>query len=148
MHQTCNVGDVLIDDGTDGRSRKAIGAAIRIHKKYGPGLLEKAYRVPYVQELRMCGFAVDCERPLPLEHAGVRVECAYLIDIVVDGRLVIEVKSVERILHVHIQQLKTYLRLSAIPVGLLINFNVPILRHGLRRVVLDGPESPRKATAL
>ena len=70
----------------------------------------------------------------------MRVECAYWMDIVIDGQLVIEVKSIERILPVHSQQLKTYLRLSGIRVGLLINFNVPILRHGIRRVMLDQPE--------
>ena len=128
---------MLLDDGTRGLSRQAIGAAIRIHKKYGPGLLEKAYLVPYVYELKKLGFAVECERGLPLIHEGVRVERAYKPDIVVDGRLVIEVKSVRQLAHVHIQQLRTYLRLSGIPVGLLINFNVPILRHAIRRVMLE-----------
>jgi len=131
---------VLIDDGTGGLSREAIGAAIRVHKKYGPGLLEKAYRTVYVEELRKLRYSVQCEKPLSLEHDGVRVGCAYWIDIVVDGRLVIEVKSVERIVFVHLQQLKTYLRLSRIRTGLLINFNVPILRHGIRRVVLEVSE--------
>jgi GxxExxY protein len=136
----CIYGGVLIDDGTGGLSGKSIGVAIRVHRKYGPGLLEKAYRIPYVHELRKLGYPVETQKPLPLDHEGVRVECAYWMDIVVDGRLVIEVKSVERILPVHIQQLKTYLRLSGIRTGLLINFNVPILRHGVRRVLLDEPE--------
>lgn len=128
---------MLIDDGTRGLSRQVIGAAIRIHKKFGPGLLERAYRVPFVYELEKLGFAVECERPLPLVHQVVIVPCAYRLDIVVNGRLVIEVKSIQQLAHVHIQQLRTYLRLSGIPVGLLINFNVPILRHGIRRVILD-----------
>jgi GxxExxY protein len=129
-------GDVLRDDGTRGLSRQAIGAAIRVHRRYGPGLLENAYRVPYVYELEKLGLTVECERPLPLVHECVRVECAYKLDIVVEGRLVIEVKSVRQLALVHIQQLRTYLRLSGIPVGLLMNFNVPILRHAIRRVIL------------
>ena len=128
---------MLIDDGTRGLSRQAIGAAIRIHKKFGPGLLEQAYRVPFVYELEKLGFSVECERPLPLIHETVTVQYAYRPDMVIQGRLVIELKSVQQLAHVHIQQLRTYLRLSGIGVGLLINFNVPILRHGIRRVILD-----------
>ena len=127
---------MLVDDGTRGLSRQVIGAAIRIHKKFGPGLLEHAYRVPLVYELEKLGFVVECERPLPLVHETVIVPHAYRLDIVVNGRLVIEVKAIQQLAHVHIQQLRTYLRLSGIPVGLLINFNVPILRHGIRRVIL------------
>ena len=128
---------MLIDDGTRGLSRQAIGAAIRIHKKFGPGLLENAYRAPLIYELEKLGFAVECDRPVPLVHEGLIVPCAYRPDIVVDGRLVIEVKSILQLAHIHIQQLRTYLRLSGIGVGLLINFNVPILRHGIRRIFLD-----------
>jgi GxxExxY protein len=128
---------MLVDDGTRGLSRQAIGAAIRIHKKFGPGLLENAYRVPFVYELQKLGFAVECERPLPLVHETVIVPRAYKLDIVVNGRLVIEVKSIQQLAHVHLQQLRTYLRLSGIGVGLLINFNVPILRQGIRRVLMD-----------
>jgi len=79
---------------------------------------------------------VECERPLPLVHEGVRVERAYKLDVVIDNRLVVEVKSIRQLADIHRQQLRTYLRLSGIPVGLLINFNVPILRHGVRRVLL------------
>ena len=128
---------MLIDDGTSGLSRQAIGAAIRIHKKFGPGLLENAYRVPLVYELKKLGFAIECDRPVPLVHEAAVVPRAYKLDIVVNGRLVIEVKSIQQLARVHIQQLRTYLRLSEIPVGLLINFNVAILRHGIRRVLLD-----------
>lgn len=140
---------MLIADGTDGLSRTAIGIAIRIHKIYGLGLLERTYRVLLVHELEKLGHTVKCEQPIVLEHEGLRVDCAYYMDIVVDGRLVIEVKSVQSIVLVHIQQLQTYLRLSGIRVGLLINFNVPILRHGIRRILLDGsgragPPPPRR----
>jgi len=128
---------VLIDDGTDGLSGEAIGVAIEIHKLRGPGLFEKAYRLPFVHELRKRGHKVEIEVPVPLQHDDLRVACAYYMDIVVDGRLVIEVKSVKAILPVHIQQLQTYLQLSAIRVGLLINFNVPVLRYGIKRVILD-----------
>jgi GxxExxY protein len=128
---------MLLDDGTNGLSWHAIGVAIRIHKQYGPGLWENAYRAPYVYELQKLGFSVECDRPVPLTHEGVHVRCAYKPDILVNGRLVIEVKSVQRLAHIHIQQVRTYLRLAGTPVGLLINFNVPVLRHGIRRVFLE-----------
>jgi GxxExxY protein len=125
-----------MDDGTGGLSGEAIGIAIAIHKTYGAGLLESAYLRSYVLDLRAAGHTVDCQPRLALEHAGVRLENAYRPDIIVDGRLVIEVKAVSRLLTIHRQQLKTYMRLTRIGVGLLINFNVPILRHGIKRVLL------------
>jgi GxxExxY protein len=125
---------MLVDDGTRGLSRQVIGIAIGIHKKFGPGLLERAYRLPFLYELEKAGLAVDSERAVPLVHEGVTVRCAFKPDIVVDRRLIVELKSVERLTYLHIQQVRTYLRLSEIAVGLLINFNVPILRHGIRRV--------------
>jgi GxxExxY protein len=127
---------MLIDDGTDGLSHEAIGLAIEIHKKYGPGLLENAYVRPYAEALRKAGHNVECQPRLPLVSAGEKVHNAYRPDIIVNRRLVIEVKVVAAILPVHKQQLTTYLRLTKIRVGLLINFNVPVLRHGIRRVLL------------
>ncbi len=128
---------MLVDDGTAGLSYKAIGIAIAIHKKYGPGLLEKAYLRPYVDALRAAGHTVQCQPALAIADAGVRIEHAYRPDIIVDGRLVIEVKSFAVLLELHKQQLSTYMRLVGIRAGLLINFNVPVLRHGIRRVLHD-----------
>jgi len=127
---------MLADDGTQGLSREVIGIAIAIHRKYGPGLLEKAYRDPLVHDLRAAGHTVDCDRSFKVIHDGLVVERAYRPDVVVDNRLIVEVKSVSAILLVHRLQLRTYLRLSGIRVGLLINFNVPILRHGIRREIV------------
>ena len=127
---------MLIDDGTDGLTREAIGIGIAIHKKYGPKLLENAYVRPYVIDLRAAGHTVECQPRLALVHAGVTIENAYRPDIIVDRKLVIEVKVEKAILPVHKQQLLTYMRLTNIKVGLLINFNVPVLRHGIRRLIL------------
>jgi GxxExxY protein len=130
---------MLVDDGTAGLSREVIGIAIAIHRKYGPGLLETAYLRPFVMELRTAGHAVDCQPHLAITHAGTTIPNAYRPDMIVDGRLVVEVKSVAALHVLHKQQLSTYLRLSGIKVGLLINFNVAVLRHGIRRVLLtDG----------
>jgi GxxExxY protein len=127
---------VLRDDGTRGLSRVVIGVAIAIHKRYGPGLLESTYRDCLVWDLRQLRCDVQCDRPLTLEHGGATIHRAYRPDLVIDGTLIVEVKSVERLAAVHLQQLRTYLRLSGIGAGLLINFNVPILRHGIRRALL------------
>ena len=127
---------MLIDDGTDGLTKEAIGIAIAIHRKYGPKLLENAYLRPYVIDLRAAGHIVDCQPRLALVHGGVTIQNAYRPDIIVDRKLVIEVKVERAILPVHKQQLLTYMRLTNIKVGLLINFNVPVLRHGIRRLIL------------
>jgi GxxExxY protein len=126
---------MLVDDGTNGLTFEVIGIAIRIHKKYGPGLLENAYLQPLVFDLRAAGHEVECQPRLSLVHQGVTLERAYRPDAIVDRRLVLELKVVAALLALHRQQLKTYMKLAGIPVGLLINFNVPILRHGIRRVL-------------
>ena len=126
---------MLVDDGTGGLSREAIGLAIEIHKRYGPGLLENAYLRPDASALRAAGHDVECQPRLALVHGGAKID-AYRPDMIVNRRLVIEVKAVAAILSVHKQQLATYMRLARIHVGLLINFNVPVLRHGIRRVLL------------
>jgi len=127
---------VLVDDGTRGLSREAIGLAIQIHKALGPGLLENAYLWPYADALRKAGHDVECQPRLGVSYGGRKIENAYRPDIIVDRCLLIEIKSVAVLLALHKQQLRTYLRLAKIQVGLLINFNVPILRHGIRRVLL------------
>lgn len=125
---------MLIDDGTNGLSQEVIGAAIEVHRKFGPGLLESAYQLPLVWTLEKRGHAVEMERPLSIEYEGKVVHRAYVIDIVVDDKLLIEIKSVSAILPIHIAQVATYLSLSGIKVGLMMNFNVQVLRHGIRRV--------------
>jgi GxxExxY protein len=127
---------MLVDDGTGGLSFEAIGMAIAVHKKYGPGLLENAYCRALEADLRAAGHAVQSQPRLDMVHSEVRIANAYRPDMIVDRRLVIEVKVVAALLPVHKQQLRTYLRLTGIPVGLLINFNVPVLKYGIKRVFL------------
>jgi len=127
--------DMLIDDGTSGLSQEVIGAGIEVHRRFGPGLLESAYQLPLVWALEKRGHSVDTERPLSIEYEGKAVHRAYVIDIVVDDILLIEIKSVATILPIHIAQVTTYLSLSGIRVGLIMNFNVQVLRHGIKRVL-------------
>jgi GxxExxY protein len=134
---------MLIDDGTDGVSEETIGAGIEVHKKFGPGLLENAYHLPMVWALEKRGLRVETERPLSIEFDGKIVPRAYLIDIVVEGKLIVEIKSIATILPIHLAQVSTYLGLSGIRVGLLMNFNVQVLRHGIKRVL--HPDLPRLA---
>jgi GxxExxY protein len=129
---------MLIDDGTGGLSKDVIGVAIEIHRKYGAGLLEDAYLQPMVWALEKRGFEIETEVPLAIEFEGQIVQRAYIIDVVVkrgDDRLLLEIKSVAVILPIHISQITTYLSLSGIPVGLLMNFNVQVMRHGIKRVL-------------
>jgi GxxExxY protein len=113
-----------------------ISAAICVHRELGPGLLESAYQASLCHELSLRGIAFRSQVELPVEYEGVRLDCGYRIDLVVDDRVVVELKSVEHILAVHEAQLLTYLKLSGVHVGLLFNFNVPVLRRGILRRVL------------
>ena len=135
---------MLLDDGTDGVSEEAIGAGIEVHKKFGPGLLESAYHLRMVWALEKRGLQVETERPLSIEFDGKFVPRAYLIDIVVEEKVIIEIKSMAAVLPIHIAQVSTYLSLSGIRVGLLMNFNVQVLRHGIKRVL--HPDLPRIAS--
>ena len=118
-------------------ARQIIGAAIRIHKKFGPGLLESVYTPALGQELLEMGLDVDIGKPLPLEHKGLRIERAYVLDLLVDNSVIVEVKCVEAIKGIHVAQLLTYLRLTRLSLGLIINFKVEVLKNGIRRVVND-----------
>jgi GxxExxY protein len=113
-----------------------IGAALAVHQVLGPGLLESAYQASLCRELSLRGVPFRSQIDLPVEYKGVRLDCGYRIDLIVEDRVLVELKSVERILAVHEAQLITYLRLSGVRVGLLINFNVPSLRRGIVRRVL------------
>ena len=113
-----------------------IAAAIDVHREFGPGLLESAYQASMCRELALRRVPFRSQLDLPLEYKGVRLDCGYRIDLLVDDRVLVELKSVERVLPVHEAQLITYLRLSGVHVGLLINFNVPTLRRGIVRRIL------------
>ena len=113
-----------------------IGAAIEVHKALGPGLLESAYEECMCYELSQRGVPFQRQVSLPVGYKGVQLTCGYRLDLLVDGTLIIEIKSVEQIEPVHEAQLLTYLRLSNCQIGLLLNFNVPVLKQGITRRVL------------
>ena len=116
-----------------------IAAAMTVHSTLGPGLLESAYQACLAHEIRSRGIEVASEVPLPVVYQGKKLEVGYRIDPVVEGRVVIEVKSVETIHPIHEAQILSYMRLSGFSVGLLINFNVLHLRDGIKRMV-DGKD--------
>ena len=113
-----------------------IAAAIEVHRHLGPGLLESAYQQCLAKEMTIRAIPYRCELPLPLEYKGLRMKCGYRIDFLVADAVVVEIKSVEAIAPVHHAQLLTYLRIGGWKVGLLINFNVLVLKNGIRRKVL------------
>lgn len=114
---------------------KIINCAMRVHSNLGPGLLESAYQECLYYELRKAEFLVEKEKALPLVYEDVKLDCGYRIDLLVNGKIVIEVKSVDALLDIHLAQVLTYLKLSNNRFGLLINFNVLKLKDGIKRVV-------------
>ena len=113
-----------------------IGFAIEVHRHLGPGLLESAYEECLCYELNENGMDFKRQVPLPVVYKSVRLDCGYRMDIVVANRLILELKAAERLLPIHEAQVLTYMRLSGIPTGLLLNFNTPVLRDGIRRLML------------
>jgi GxxExxY protein len=113
-----------------------IGAAIEVHRQLGPGLLESTYEACLCQELELRNIAFECQKPLPLEYKGIKLDCGYRLDLLVAGLVIVEIKSVEALAPIHEAQLLTYLKLTGVHIGLLINFNVPVLKDGIRRLVL------------
>lgn len=117
-------------------TREIIGGAIVVHRALGPGLLESTYETCLAIELGKRGVAFDRQVAMGLSYEGVTVDAAFRVDLLVEGRVVVELKSVAEIAALHVAQLLTYLRASGCNVGLLINFNVPMLKNGVRRIVL------------
>jgi GxxExxY protein len=112
-----------------------IKAAIKIHRRLGPGLLESVYRTCLVHELRISGHDVSTEQNVPIYYGDLRLDGGYRLDLIVDNAVIVEVKAVEKLLPVHCAQLLSYLRLTEKRLGLLINFNVPRLAEGVKRIV-------------
>jgi GxxExxY protein len=112
-----------------------VDAALKIHKTFGPGLLESVYEATLAFELRKRGLRVVQQLPLPVCYEGVRLGLGFRVDLIVGGKVVVEVKSVEALAPVHRKQLETYLRLMDMRLGLLINFNVELIKYGIQRVV-------------
>ena len=114
-----------------------IGAAIEVHKTLGPGLLESAYEECLCHELNLRGISHERQVPLPIQYKEVKLDCGYRIDILIDNTIVLELKVTEKTEPIHKAQLLTYLKLAGLKIGLLINFNVPILKDGITRLVND-----------
>ncbi len=113
-----------------------IGAAIEVHRELGPGLLESTYQACLARELALRTIAFEQQKPLPVFYKGVAIDCGYRLDFIVEEKVIIELKAVESLHDIHDAQLLTYLKLSRRKVGLLINFNVAVLKNGIRRRVL------------
>ena len=120
-----------------------IGAAIEVHRELGPGLLESSYEICLARELELRRISFEFEKPLPLEYKGVRLDCGYRLDLLVEGEVIVEIKAMDSLAPIHEAQLMSYLKLSGYRVGLLINFNVTVLKDGIRRIVNDFPDSLR-----
>ncbi|MDQ7837592.1 MAG: GxxExxY protein [Thermodesulfobacteriota bacterium] len=114
---------------------EVISAAIEVHKILGPGLLESAYEECLCRELELRQILYDRQKELPIEYKGIKLDCGYRLDVLVENRLVLELKACDALQPIHKAQLLTYLKLTGIKVGLLINFNVPILKQGIKRMV-------------
>jgi GxxExxY protein len=122
--------------GDDEVSRRVIGAAIEVHRHLGPGLLESTYEECLCRELSLRSIAFHRQEALPVVYKGVRLDCGYRLDLVVEDALVVELKAVDEVTPLHLAQMLTYLRMTRITVGLIINFNVAVLKDGITRVVL------------
>ena len=120
----------------DELSNRVIGCALEVHRNLGPGLLESTYEQCLAYEFRMSELPFKLQHPLPVKYKGMKLDCGYRIDLLVDDSLILELKSVEKLLPNHQAQLLTYMKLSRISIGLLINFNVRFLKHGIKRMVL------------
>jgi GxxExxY protein len=123
-------------DERDPLAEEVIGAAIEVHRVMGPGLLESVYETCLCYELGLRGVEHRRQVELPVVYKGARLDCHFCMDVVVPGKLVIELKAVEKLLDIHQAQLLTYMKLSRIHLGLLLNFNVPVLKAGIKRLIL------------
>lgn len=117
-------------------TQAVIGAMIEVHKHLGPGLLESAYHQCLCHELALRGLSFEREKPLPVSYKGTKLDCGYRIDLIVEGKLIVELKAIDALAPIHEAQLLTHMRLANVRVGLLVNFNVKVLKDGLMRRLL------------
>jgi GxxExxY protein len=125
---------VRIFDDINELTGEIIGAAIEVHKTLGPGLLESAYEECLCRELELRTVPFERQKELPIEYKGVKLDCGYRLDVVVADKLILELKACEKLEPIHEAQLLTYLKLTGIKLGLLINFHVPSLKDGIKRI--------------
>jgi len=116
-------------------SEKIIGCAIQVHRELGPGLLESSYEECLHYELIQSGLLVEKQKPLPLVYKEVKLDCGYRVDLMIERKVIVEVKAVEALNDIHMAQVLTYLKLSKVRLGLLMNFNVMLLKSGIKRIV-------------
>ena len=119
----------------DRMSKEIIGAAIEVHRHLGAGILESAYEECLCKELEIRNIAFERQKPLAVVYKGITLDCGYKLDIVVEGKVILELKSVNKIEPIHDAQLLTYLKLAGLKLGILLNFNVPVLKDGIKRIV-------------
>ena len=120
----------------DELSKRVIGCAIEVHRTLGPGLLESTYEQCLAHELKCAGISFKLQYPLPVNYNGVKLDCGYRVDLFVDNKIIVELKSVDKVLPIHQAQLLTYMKLAGIKIGLLMNFNVRFMKNGIKRMVL------------
>ncbi len=123
------------EENKDSLTGAIIGAAIEVHRALGPGLLESSYEACLAFELTQLGLEIERQKPLPLVYKNVKLDCGYRLDLVVENKVVVEIKAAQELISIHEAQLLSYLKLSGCKVGLLINFNVSMLKHGIHRMV-------------
>ncbi len=117
-------------------TKEIIGAAMEVHRGLGPGLLESAYEECLCHEFTLRGISFKRQKPLPIEYKSIKLDCGYRIDIVVEDKVILELKCADSITPLHEAQLLTYLRLSGVKIGLILNFHVSFMRDGVKRMVL------------
>jgi GxxExxY protein len=126
----------LVQHATNQLSDVTIGAAIEVHRHLGPGLLESSYHACLCRELDLRGISYDSQVESPVQYKGVQLLKGYIIDLLIDNSLIVEIKAVAKLLPIHSAQLLTYMRLQGLSSGLLMNFNVHLLPHGIKRILL------------
>ena len=119
----------------DRLSKDIIGAAIEVHRHLGPGMLESAYEKCLCKELEIRNIEFEKQKPLAVVYKGITLDCGYKLDVVVEGKVILELKSVNKLESIHDAQLLTYLKIEDLKLGILINFNVPVLKDGIKRIV-------------
>lgn len=127
---------MALDFHTEQLAHEIIGIAILVHKTLGPGLLESAYKECLSYEISSSGYAVEKEKPIPLIYNNMKLDCGYRADLIVENKILLEIKSVDTLNDIHLAQVLTYLRIGGFRLGYLINFNVLLLKEGIKRVIL------------
>jgi GxxExxY protein len=132
-------------DQLEAWAAEIVDAAIEVHRELGPGLLESAYEMALCRELSLRSISFERQKPMPVSYKGVSLDCGYRIDVLIEGQIVIELKSVDELAPIHEAQVMTYLKLSGCRLAFLFNFNTRLLKNGLKRVVRGLPETSSSA---